>query len=388
MNIPNIYNSKNYKYYAIVPIVLLVASLFFIGSIHLDSSLKGGVNIQLQTNSSVNIRSITTLINSKIPGAEASVSKSPGGVSVLIDENSSIASAFTYLLSIYGVYSNYTNEEVLVANYQNSLASQPGNSTLSALVSAAQANETKDTQLIAGSLASELAVLHGMYNTSSPSIAYNSSNAQSMVNAAKAAYTQASANYEDKIISTLHGIVQFSSYSYQDVTPTLGSFFLKQMKDILIVSFILIGIAVFFVFRSAVPPLAAIFGAANDIVIALGGMGLFGIPLGIASIGGLLMLIGYSIDTELLSSIRILKRGEETPQERAFGAMKTGTTMTFAAIITFSILLIMSYETFIPTYFEISGVVLIGLVADLATTWLGNVPMILWYKLKRVDKVG
>ncbi|MGC8478918.1 MAG: hypothetical protein ACP5NE_03260 [Candidatus Micrarchaeia archaeon] len=387
MEFPNIYNSKNYKFYAAVPIALLVASLFFVGAIHLDSSLKGGINIQLQTNgSNVNIRSLTALVNAKIPGAEASISRSPGSITILIAENTSISGAFGDLLGIYGIYGNYTNAAVLVANYQNELSSQPNNSTLKALISAEQANETKDTQLIASKLAVELAALHDFYNSSS--LQYNSSNAQSMVNAAKEAYTQASAAYESKVISILHGIVQFSSYSYQEVTPTLGSFFLKQMENILIVSFILIGISVFFVFRSIVPPFAAIFGAANDIIIALGGMGLFGIPLGIASIGGLLMLIGYSIDTEILSSIRILKRGEETPQERAFSAMKTGTTMTFAAIITFGILLVMSYEIFIPTYFEISGVVLIGLVADLATTWLGNVPMILWYKLKKVDKVG
>jgi preprotein translocase subunit SecF len=387
MNIPNIYNSKNYKYYAAVPIILLIASLFFIGSIHLDSSLKGGVSIQLQTNSSTaNIRALSAAIDSRIPGAEASVSRSPGGISVLIAENTSVAAAFSYLLNIYGFYSNYTNEAVLLASYQNELSSQPNNATLRSLITSAENNETRYTQLMAAAFSSELSSLGGLYNSSDA--AYNSSSAISIVNAAKNAYTDASSNYESRVLSTLHQLIPFSSYSYQDVTPTLGSFFLRQMKDILIVSFILIGIAVFFIFRSIIPPLAAIFGAANDIIIALGGMGLFGIPLGIASIGGLLMLIGYSIDTELLSSIRILKRGEETPQERAFGAMKTGTTMTFAAIITFTILLVMSYETFIPTYFEISGVVLIGLIADLATTWLGNVPLILWYKLKRVDKVG
>ena len=51
--------------------------------------------------------------------------------------------------------------------------------------------------------------------------------------------------------------------------------------------------------------------------------------------------------------------------------------MTFAAIISFSILLIISYVTFIPTYFEIASVVLFGLIADLFTTWLGNTSMVL-----------
>jgi preprotein translocase subunit SecF len=384
MNIPNIYNSKNYKYYALLPVLLLFVSLFFVHSIQLDSSLKGGISIQLQTNASINVRNLTSIIDSRIPTAEASVSRSPGGLSIVIAENASIASALNYLLSIDNLYSNYTSFNVLAATYQNQLATQPNNSTLKTLLGNAQGNETRYTLLISSTLASELATLKD-FNVSQ---SYNSSSSTSMVNAAKNSYDSANNQYKGEVMVMLHGIVPFTIYSYNEVTPTLGKFFLKQMEDIIIVSFVLIGIAVFFIFRSVVPSFAAIFGAANDIIIALGGMGLFGIPLGIASIGGLLMLIGYSIDTELLSSIRILKRGEDTPQERAFGAMKTGTTMTLAAIITFSILLIMSYETFIPTYFEISGVVLIGLVADLATTWLGNVPLILWYKLRKVHPIG
>ena len=58
--------------------------------------------------------------------------------------------------------------------------------------------------------------------------------------------------------------------------------------------------------------------------------------------------------------------------------------MTFTAIISFSVLFVVSYFAFIPTYSEISAVVLVGLVTDLMTTWLANTPMILWYK-KRKD---
>ncbi len=132
--------------------------------------------------------------------------------------------------------------------------------------------------------------------------------------------------------------------------------------------------------------MSVVFGAGNDILVALGAMGLFGIPLGVASIGGLLMLIGYSIDTDMLSAIRIIKRTEGTPSERAFSTMKTGVTMTTAAIISFAILLIVSYYTFIPTYFEIASVVLFGLIADLFTTWFGNTTMVLWYKQRKEAK--
>jgi len=158
------------------------------------------------------------------------------------------------------------------------------------------------------------------------------------------------------------------------------------METVIIASFILVALAVLFIFRTPIPSLTIVVGAGNDIIVALGAMGLFGIPLGVASIGGLLMLIGYSIDTDMLSAIRILKRTEGTPTERAFSTMKTGVTMTTAAIIAFGILLIVSYYTFIPTYFEIASVVLCGLVADLFTTWFGSTVLVLWYKQRKEAK--
>jgi len=167
------------------------------------------------------------------------------------------------------------------------------------------------------------------------------------------------------------------------VTPTLSSFFLSQLRTIIVAAFILISIAVFFIFRSPIPSLAIIFGAGNDLIIALGAMGLFKIPLGIASVGGLLMLIGYSIDTEILTSIRILKRHEGAAEERAYHAMRTGLTMTTTAIATFATLFAISIIAYVPTYYEIAGVVLFGLIGDLFTTWLGNAPMILLYKKRK-----
>ena len=109
-------------------------------------------------------------------------------------------------------------------------------------------------------------------------------------------------------------------------------------------------------------------------------MVILGIPLGVASVGGLLMLIGFSMDTDILSAIRVLKRSEGTAEDRAFSSFKTGTTMTITALISFSVLFAISYYAFIPTYLEISGVVLVGLLGDIITTWLANMPIVLWYK--------
>ncbi|MGC8669955.1 MAG: hypothetical protein ACP5TL_02265 [Candidatus Micrarchaeia archaeon] len=378
----NIYESKHYTRLILIPVILLFISLFFIPKIQLDTSLRGGVQVQLQTNATINLQAVTSQLDSKIPGAQASIEASPGGVLITIASNQSLANAEEKLLSIYSIYSNYTAANVNATILQDELRNQPGNSTLSSQLSSAISQESKNLAFLNSNVSEELSILKVFVNPPK----YNASSAESMLEAAKNTYSNASARYQNFVVNTLKGIIPFTQYSYEEETPTLGAFFLSQLKMIIIAAFVLVAIVVFFIFRTPIPSLAVIFGAGNDIIVALGAMGAFGIPLGVASIGGLLMLIGYSIDTDMLTSIRILKRSEGTPTERALGTMKTGITMTSAAIISFGILLIISYFAFIQTYFEISGVVLFGLLADLATTWLGNLPIILWYKKRKVQQ--
>jgi preprotein translocase subunit SecF len=143
-------------------------------------------------------------------------------------------------------------------------------------------------------------------------------------------------------------------------------------------------ILVFFFFRSIPPSVAVLTGALADIVIALGAMGMFGIPLTLASFAALLMLIGYSLDTDILLTTRILKRKGD-PRENAFDAMKTGLTMSVTGLIAFTSLFVLSVMTHIPTYFEISGVALAGLVGDMFATWGINAVLVLHFAHKRDD---
>ncbi len=380
----NIYNLKHFRLLIAVPIILLLISLYFIPKIPLDSSLRGGITITIHTANSVSISGLSALIDSKIPGAASEVSTAPGGISIIIAANQSLSNAENYLLNCYAAYSNYTTAQVIVTSLNASLSAEPSNKTLAAMLSAAYANETKAAQTLKENAQLMLESI-GMVTPINSSLISSISNAtpSAVISLLNNESAKANNAYKDKVISALQSIVPFSTYSYETVTPTLGKYFLSELQLIVIISFVLVAIAVFFIFRSIVPSLIVVFGAANDIIIALGAMGIFGIPLGVASIGGLLMLIGYSIDTDILSSIRILKRSEETAQVRAFQSMKTGLTMNSTAIIVFVILFFVSYVYFIQTYYEIAGVVLAGLIGDIIATWLGNTPIILWYKERK-----
>ena len=169
--------------------------------------------------------------------------------------------------------------------------------------------------------------------------------------------------------------------SFQSVGALLSSQALTQVYYALAFAFLFMSITVFIVFRNVVPSVAVILAALSDIIIALGGMSLFGIPLGVASVGALLMLIGYSVDTDILLTTRVLKRREGTINERATNAMKTGFTMAAAAIgsMVTLYLVVIIFIPYAQTLSLIASVLIIGLTADIVATWLMNLGILRWY---------
>jgi preprotein translocase subunit SecF len=172
-----------------------------------------------------------------------------------------------------------------------------------------------------------------------------------------------------------------SVLSFRSIGPVLSAAALTQVEYTLAIAFIFMSVTVFIIFRNVIPSLAVIFAALSDIIIAAGGMSLFGIPLSLASVGALLLLIGYSVDTDILLTTRVLKRRKGTVTERAITAMKTGFAMAAAAIGSMVALYII-VVFFIPsaaTLQNIAEVLMIGLIADVLATWLMNLGVLRWY---------
>ncbi|MDD3754507.1 MAG: protein translocase subunit SecF [Methanobacterium sp.] len=182
-----------------------------------------------------------------------------------------------------------------------------------------------------------------------------------------------------KLSSVLEGTGTISSY--RSVGPVLGKESMTQIYYALAFAFIFMSITVFIIFRDLIPSIAIFTVALSDIIIAIGGMSLFGIPLSVASVGAILMLIGYSVDTDILLTTRILKRKEGTITERAVTAMKTGLTMAVTSIssmVTLYLVVIFLIPS-AQTLADIAAVLIIGLTADILTTWLMNLGILRWY---------
>lgn len=380
LKLPNIYARKDLRPLVLVPIVLLVIGALFSTQIVLDSSLKGGVSITLQTNSTITPATLAGELSSELHTQAPEVTASSGAVQITFAMNQSLADAETYLLAFYAFNANYSSYLVNATSLSIALQQDPGNGTLLTELKAANAGINSSLVQMKGAVSSELIALAPIVSNYSIAGLNTSSQLQAV---AQGAYANASSAYQQYVLAALQKMVPFSSYSYEQITPTLGSFFLSQLIGVIIWAFVLVFIVVFIIFRTPVPSIVVVFGAANDMIIALGAMGLFKIPLGVASIAGLLMIIGYAMDTDVLTAIRILRRSEGAPEERAFGSMRTGITMTTTAIVAFGVLFVISIIVYVPTYYEIAGVVLVGLIADVITTWLGNASILLMYKRRK-----
>ncbi len=188
----------------------------------------------------------------------------------------------------------------------------------------------------------------------------------------------ASVNYT-MVMARLEGSgINIIDFSLENIGPSLGSMFWSQAQTGIIIAFILMGIVAFVVFRTFVPSIAIVISAASDIIVTLAMMQVFGIEFSLASLGALLMLIGYSVDTDIMLTSRLLRESEEglSMNEKILRALKTGLTMTFTSIGAVAALLVIPLP---PVLVQIASVIFIGLSVDIVNTWLLNSVLLRWY---------
>jgi len=159
---------------------------------------------------------------------------------------------------------------------------------------------------------------------------------------------------------------------------SLGKDFYAQLIKALIISFVLMSIVIFIMFRTFVPTTAVIFAIFADIAMPLALIDFLEIKLSAAGIAAFLMLVGYSVDTDILLTTRALKSREGSVNSRIFKAFKTGSLMTLTALA--AVLPAFFIVTGLPDSFrQIFLILAIGLFADLINTWLTNAGIIKWY---------
>jgi preprotein translocase subunit SecF len=150
-------------------------------------------------------------------------------------------------------------------------------------------------------------------------------------------------------------------------------------------AFLGMSVLVFALFRTIVPSVAVVASAFSDLVIPVAAMNLIGIEMTLGIVAALLMIIGYSVDSDILLNNSVLRRTGGF-YESVSRAMRTGVTMTITSMAAMIVMAVVATVFGIDLLRDIGIILAIGLCADLMNTYLLNVALLRWYKFEGVRR--
>lgn len=329
----NEFYNKNYKKILIIPVIILIISLSIIAYtyfttgdfIHRDVSLTGGTTISIFSSSSA--LDLQKAILSQVPDIEVrSLSDNTGKQTQLVIVTSESPD------KIIPILENYLGYKL---TDQNSSIESTGS------------NLSKDfyRQLL-------IAVLIAFFWM------------------AAVVFIIFTPKWKERIIAIILNVL---------LGIFMGKFFLTlnvYLSSIILLAFVIT--LIFIYIKYSTPSFAVMSCAFADIIMTLAVIDIIGMKISGAGIVAFLMLIGYSVDTDILLTTRVLKRRGTTVNSEIFSSFKTGITMTLTAIAAIAVALIFvySYHTALNQIFTI---LLIGLSFDLLNTWVTNTSLIKWF---------
>jgi len=188
---------------------------------------------------------------------------------------------------------------------------------------------------------------------------------------------------DDAMYKSLSTLIsqKYPDAKVDQIGESFGKTLQSQAVIAMIMSFIGMSIVVFLSFRTFVPSAAVVLSAFADMVMTAAAMNVIGIPLTLGTTAALLMLIGYSVDSDILLTNRVLRRQGKL-NDKLKGAFRTGIIMTSTTFAAATAMFLVSWFGQVIVIREISAVLLLGLVADVLNTWLTNAGILKWYVQK------
>ena len=163
----------------------------------------------------------------------------------------------------------------------------------------------------------------------------------------------------------------------QSIGPAIGEVFWQQAQTVMIMSFILMTMMVFLLFRSFVPSAIVLLSAITDMTGTMAILSLLGVPLSLPVFAAMIMIVAYSVDTDILLTSSMLKMAGGS----AWDAMKTGLTMTSTTFTALLALYFISGSALLQT---MALVLMIGILVDIPVTWFTNAGLLrLWLERKK-----
>ncbi len=170
--------------------------------------------------------------------------------------------------------------------------------------------------------------------------------------------------------SALFGIKLTAANSNVDyVSSQIAQSALNDSLILLGIAFVLVAAVSVFYFRNASQAFSNVISIVSDIINVVGVLDILGISFSTASIAGVLMIMGYSADRNIILATNILKRGEASMKYRLIHTIKTSLTMDAAALVTFIVLF---FGTTNPTIQNIAIILIFGVIFDDFSVWILN----------------
>jgi len=183
-----------------------------------------------------------------------------------------------------------------------------------------------------------------------------------------------------QMLGVVNETVSYNSFSVQTIGSELGSLFFQQVIQLLVVAFVLMSIVIYFIYRNFVSSFGIVLASFANIVTTLAMTSLLGIRISFAGFAGLLMLIAYTVDTNIVLTTKVLKSTPAEFKKQYKKALITGVTLIATIALTMFIVQLISTSRLLV---NIAQVLVVGFVVDLIFTWMLNSALLEWFVKRR-----
>lgn len=343
--------SKNYRKYFVASIFLLISILFLVfvhPGVRQGIDFLGGNEIIIRTTKNISALTVQEILTSELKLTEVDVStiSSPGTNGIYIKYNKT---------------TEVLKAEELIRKAQTAIEMDDENSSINYSLQVISflkgENEDFDNAKIALAAAKEMLFEHN---------------------------EEFSKKIKDILVEKL-GLEGEVEFQRREVSASLGKASFESGVFIAVTSAVFLIIIIFIFFRQFVPAIGIVCAMIFDTLFGLAGMALFNVPLSLLSIATLLMLVGYSVDTEIMLTSRMLKERDGTPGQRATNSLKTGLTMSATSLAALVAMLLISFYYQIDVVFNIAIILTLGVFGDIIATWFFSASLLVWF-VERVNK--
>ncbi len=181
--------------------------------------------------------------------------------------------------------------------------------------------------------------------------------------------------------------VDVSKISVQVVGGAIGASFFESTIRAMFLAFIFMALVVFLYIRfvagswNILPSLFIVWSIMLNVVSTFAVISLLKVPVSTAGLAAFMLLIGYSVDTDILLTTRMLKSKQTKLFDRLWTASRTGIFMILTGMASIGVGLVVAQSS---TIHEIMLILFIGLGFDIIYTWLGNAGVLRWYMERKI----